>query len=71
VDCQKPGEPWGSVHQRTGSLGRVSAGDQSPGFTGPRRQELLYKLQEEIMEHAPWVLVLNFKDIYALNNKVH
>jgi peptide/nickel transport system substrate-binding protein len=36
----------------------------------PRRWELLYKLQEEIMDYAPWVLVLNFKDIYALSEKV-
>jgi peptide/nickel transport system substrate-binding protein len=40
------------------------------GLQEPRRRELLYKLQEEIMEYAPWVLVLNFKDIYALNSKV-
>jgi ABC-type transport system substrate-binding protein len=36
----------------------------------PRRQDLLYKLQEEIIDHAPWVLVLNFQDIYALNKRV-
>ena len=40
------------------------------GLQEPRRRELLYKLQEEILEYAPWVLVLNFKDIYALNSKV-
>jgi peptide/nickel transport system substrate-binding protein len=40
------------------------------GLQEPRRQDLLYKLQEEIMDHAPWVLVLNFQDIYALSNRV-
>jgi peptide/nickel transport system substrate-binding protein len=40
------------------------------GLQEPRRRELLYKLQEEILDYAPWVLVLNFKDIYALNSKV-
>ena len=40
------------------------------GLQEPRRLELLYKMQEEVMEFAPWVLLLNFKDIYALNNKV-
>jgi hypothetical protein len=30
------------------------------GLQEPRRRELLYKLQEEIMGYAPWVLVLNF-----------
>jgi hypothetical protein len=36
----------------------------------PRRQELLFKLQAEIMDYAPGVLLLNFKDIYALSDKV-
>jgi hypothetical protein len=40
------------------------------GLQEPRRQDLLYKLQEEILDHAPWVLVLNFQDIYALSNRV-
>jgi len=40
------------------------------GLQDPRRLELLYKLQEEIMDFAPWVLVLNYKDIYGLSNKV-
>jgi peptide/nickel transport system substrate-binding protein len=40
------------------------------GLQEPRRRELLYALQAEIMDYAPWVLVLNFKDIYALSNAV-
>jgi peptide/nickel transport system substrate-binding protein len=40
------------------------------GLQDPKRLELLYKLQEEIMEFVPWVLVLNYKDIYALSSKV-
>ncbi|HXH09737.1 MAG TPA: ABC transporter substrate-binding protein [Alphaproteobacteria bacterium] len=40
------------------------------GLQEPRRLELLYKLQEEIMDFVPWVLVLNYKDIYGLSSKV-
>jgi hypothetical protein len=40
------------------------------GLQELRRRELLYKLQEEILDYAPWVLVLNFKDIYALNSQL-
>jgi hypothetical protein len=45
--------------------------DISPlGLEEPRGRELSYGLQEEIMDYAPWVLALNFKDIYVLNTKV-
>jgi peptide/nickel transport system substrate-binding protein len=40
------------------------------GLWEPRRLELLYKLQEEILNLVPWVLVLNYKDIYGLSSKV-
>jgi peptide/nickel transport system substrate-binding protein len=36
----------------------------------PRRIELLHKLQAEILDHVPWVLVLNYQDIYGLSSKV-
>jgi peptide/nickel transport system substrate-binding protein len=36
----------------------------------PKRLELLYKLQAELLDFVPWVLVLNYQDIYALSSKV-
>jgi peptide/nickel transport system substrate-binding protein len=36
----------------------------------PKRIELLYKLQAEILDYVPWVLVLNYQDIYGLSSKV-
>jgi len=36
----------------------------------PRRLELLNKLQEEVLEFAPWVWLINYVDIYAMNSKV-
>jgi len=40
------------------------------GLEDPKRLELLYKVQAEVMDYAPWVLVLNYKDIYGLSSKV-
>jgi hypothetical protein len=40
------------------------------GLREPRRLELLYKLQEEIIDFVPWVLVLNYKDLYGLSPRV-
>jgi ABC-type transport system substrate-binding protein len=40
------------------------------GLQDPRRIELLHRLQAEIMDYAPWVLVLNYQDIYGLSRKV-
>jgi peptide/nickel transport system substrate-binding protein len=40
------------------------------GLQDPKRLELLYQLQVEVMDYAPWVLVLNYKDIYGLSDKV-
>jgi hypothetical protein len=34
------------------------------------RHKWIQSRQVEILDYAPWVLVLNFKDIYALNSKV-
>ncbi|MBI4278410.1 MAG: ABC transporter substrate-binding protein [Armatimonadetes bacterium] len=37
----------------------------------PRRQPLLDKLQAEALEWAPWILLINLRDVYALNNRVN
>jgi ABC-type transport system substrate-binding protein len=68
---KKPGGSRGAVYTKgpdhwDGWMREISL----LGLQDPRRVELLYKLQEEIMDYAPWVLVLNFRDIYALNDRV-
>ncbi len=40
------------------------------GLQEPKRIELLHRLQAEIMDFVPWVLVLNYQDIYGLSSKV-
>jgi hypothetical protein len=40
------------------------------GVREPRRRKVFSKLHEEIMDYVPWLLVLNFKDIYVLNDRV-
>jgi hypothetical protein len=40
------------------------------GLQDPKRIELLHRLQAEILDLVPWVLVLNYQDIYGLSSKV-
>ncbi|MGE3539211.1 MAG: ABC transporter substrate-binding protein [Candidatus Tectimicrobiota bacterium] len=68
---KKPGGSRGAVYTKGPDQWDVWVRDISLlSLQDPRRQALLYKLQEEIMDYAPWVLLLNFKDIYALNKRV-
>lgn len=36
----------------------------------PRRQQLLNKLQAEALDFAPWIFLVNLKDVYGLSNKI-
>jgi peptide/nickel transport system substrate-binding protein len=40
------------------------------GLQEAKRIELLYRVQAEILNFVPWVLVLNYQDIYGLSSKV-
>lgn len=59
--AKKPGGSHGTVYIKgpehwdewTREISRL-------GLQEPRRREVIYQLQEEIMDYAPWVLVLNF-----------
>lgn len=35
-----------------------------------RRRQLLEKLQAEALDYAPWILLINLKDVYALSSKI-
>jgi hypothetical protein len=36
-----------------------------------RRQPMLDKLQAEALEWAPWILLINLRDVYALSSRVN
>jgi hypothetical protein len=64
------------MHLSTKAAGEPDSWDQWMreiallGLQDPKRLQLLYTLQEEILDFSPWVLVLNYKDIYGLSGKV-
>jgi peptide/nickel transport system substrate-binding protein len=68
---KKPGGSRGAVYTKGPDRWDAWMRDISLlGLWEPRRLELLYKLQEEIIAFVPWVLVLNYKDLYGLSSKV-